>query len=102
MATTISLRELSENAMQAVAADSEGPVIVTEAGRPTHVVLSYEGYRALLEGAAHRAESEDMPTATAQSRNIVHMLAMPGEDTLPDEYEFQKAEFHFKITHLAD
>lgn len=105
MATTISIRELSEDAMRAVAADSDGPVIVTEEGRPAHVVLSYDGYCALLEGRTgsltNRTNADQAPDANAR-RSLVDMLAMPDLDTLPDDYEFPKAEFHFQIPDLED
>ncbi len=104
--TTISLRELSEDTERSVAADCNGPVIVTEGRRPAHVLLSYDGYRALVDGRAedvtNRADPNEAATAAAPHRTLVDMLAMPELDTLPDDFEFPKAEFHFQIPDLAD
>ena len=101
--TTISLRELSEDTARAVAADSAGPVIVTEDGRPAHVLLSYIGYEALVAVRARDGnEQSDQMDMEDRHGSIVEMLAMRVPDTLPDDYDFPRAEFHFQIPDLTD
>lgn len=46
--TTISSREFNQDAGGAKKAAEKGPVIITDRGRPSHVLLSYEEYRKLL------------------------------------------------------
>jgi prevent-host-death family protein len=45
--TTISSREFNQDAGGAKRAADKGPVIITDRGRPSHVLLSYEDYRRL-------------------------------------------------------
>jgi prevent-host-death family protein len=60
--TTLSSRQFQQNANQAQKAAGDGPVIITNRGRPAHVLLSYDAYLAITGG----------------SPNIVDALAMPG------------------------
>ncbi len=60
--TTLSSRELNQDLGRAKRAARDGPVIITDRGRPAHVLLSIEAYRRLAGGR----------------RNIVDALAMPG------------------------
>jgi len=60
--TTLSSREFNQKASEAKRAASNGPVIITDRGRPSHVLLSFEDYQRL----------------TRQRRNIADALAMPG------------------------
>lgn len=46
--TTISSREFNQDAGGAKRAADRGPVIITDRGRPAHVLLSYEEYQRLL------------------------------------------------------
>ena len=46
--TTISSREFNQDAGGAKKAADKGPVIITDRGRPAHVLLSFEDYRKLL------------------------------------------------------
>jgi prevent-host-death family protein len=48
MTTTISSREFNQDAGGAKKAADKGPVIITDRGRPAHVLLSYEDYRKLI------------------------------------------------------
>lgn len=101
--TTISLRALSEDAARAVAADCHGPVIVTEEGRPAHVVLSYETYRVLVQGETERhTTSARAEISFPPGASLIDVLALPGLEIIPDELEFRKAEFHFQIPDLTD
>lgn len=60
--TTLSSRELNQDVTRAKKAAREGPVFITDRGRPAHVLLTIEEYRRI----------------TKQRRNIVDALAMPG------------------------
>ena len=46
--TTISSREFNQDAGGAKRAAEKGPVIITDRGRPSHVLLSFEDYRKLV------------------------------------------------------
>jgi len=46
--TTISSREFNQDAGGAKKAADRGPVIITDRGRPAHVLLSFEDYQKLL------------------------------------------------------
>jgi prevent-host-death family protein len=60
--TTLSSRELNHDVTRAKKAAKNGPVFITDRGRPAHVLLSIEEYQRL----------------TQQRRNIADALAMPG------------------------
>lgn len=60
--TTLSSRELNQDVTRAKKATSKGPVIITDRGKPAHVLLRFEDYQKL----------------TQQRRNIADALAMPG------------------------
>jgi prevent-host-death family protein len=60
--TTISSRDFNQDASGAKRAASQGPVFITDRGRPAHVLLSIDDYRRLTNEAA----------------NIAELLAMPG------------------------
>jgi prevent-host-death family protein len=60
--TTLSSREFNQDASGAKRAASKGPVIITDRGRPAHVLLTIETYHKL----------------TQRSGNIVDLLAMSG------------------------
>lgn len=62
MATiTFSSREFNQRASEAKKAASQGPVFITDRGRPAYVLLTIEDYRAL----------------TATRQDIATLLAMP-------------------------
>ncbi|SDV48028.1 type II toxin-antitoxin system Phd/YefM family antitoxin [Chitinasiproducens palmae] len=60
--TTVSSRELNQDVTRAKKATRNGPVFITDRGKPAHVLLSFEEYRRL----------------TKQRRNIADALSMPG------------------------
>lgn len=60
--TTLSSREFNQRASQAKRAANNGPVFITDRGRPAHVLMSFADYQRL----------------TKQQRNIADALAMPG------------------------
>jgi len=48
--TTLSSREFNQDASRAKRAAKAGPVIITERGRPAHVLMTIEDYRKLTGG----------------------------------------------------
>ena len=60
--TTLTSREFNQAASEAKRAANNGPVFITDRGRPAHVLMSFEEYQRL----------------TKQRRNIADALAMPG------------------------
>ncbi|MBU2738645.1 type II toxin-antitoxin system Phd/YefM family antitoxin [Acidithiobacillus concretivorus] len=60
--TTLSSRVFNQRASEAKRAANNGPVFITDRGRPAHVLMSFEDYQRL----------------TKQRRNIADALAMPG------------------------
>jgi prevent-host-death family protein len=80
--TTISSREFNQGASEAKRAASNGPVIITDRGRPAHVLLRFEDYMKLIK----------------QRRNIADALAMPGMAEIdfepsPVKIDIQPADF---------
>jgi prevent-host-death family protein len=59
--TTLSSREFNQDTSRAKKAAAEGPVFITDRGKPAHVLLSIEEYQRL----------------TGKRRNIADLLAMP-------------------------
>jgi len=68
--TTLTSRELSQDVSRAKRAAKDGPVVITDRGKPAHVLLSYEEYQRL----------------TGNGRNIVAALSMPGLSTIDVEF----------------
>jgi PHD/YefM family antitoxin component YafN of YafNO toxin-antitoxin module len=62
--TTFSSREFNQDASRAKKAALHGPVFITDRGRPAHVLLTIEEYRAIL----------------GSRKNIAELLAMPDAD----------------------
>jgi prevent-host-death family protein len=48
--TTLSSREFNQDASRAKRAAKDGPVIITERGRPAYVLMTIEDYRKLTGG----------------------------------------------------
>ena len=59
---TITSRELNQDLGRAKRATLEGPVFITDRGRPAHVLMSYADYQKL----------------SGQRRSILDALSMPG------------------------
>jgi len=55
--TTITSREFNQDVGRAKRAAQDGPVLITDRGRPAHVLLSIEEYRRLTGGAETLAEA---------------------------------------------
>ncbi|SEN21116.1 Antitoxin Phd_YefM, type II toxin-antitoxin system [Duganella sp. CF517] len=72
--TTISSREFNEGVSEAKRATSNGPVFITDRGRPAHVMMTFGDYQRLNK----------------QRRNIADALATP-----------EDADFEFKPPRVA-
>jgi prevent-host-death family protein len=68
--TTLSSREFNQDTSRAKKAASEGPVFITDRGKPAHVLLSIEEYQRL----------------TGKHRNNIDALAMPGLSDIEMEF----------------
>ncbi|MGV7211074.1 type II toxin-antitoxin system Phd/YefM family antitoxin [Oxalobacteraceae bacterium A2-2] len=80
--TTLSSRELNQDVARAKKAARDGPVFITDRGKPAHVLLTFEDYQRL----------------TGQRRNIADALAMPDAadiefDTPPVDLGIRAADF---------
>ena len=73
--TTLSSREFNQDASKAKKAANQGPVFITDRGRPAHVLLTIEEYRRLI----------------GESVSIVDLLAMPGAEAVEFEPELAAA-----------
>ena len=60
--TSISSREFNQRASEAKRAANDGPVFITDRGRPAHVLMSIELYQRM----------------TGSHKKIADLLAMPG------------------------
>ena len=69
--TTVSSREFNQDTGRAKRASLDGPVFITDRGKPAHVLLTIEEYRKL----------------TGQPDRIADALAMPGIE----DVEFEPA-----------
>jgi prevent-host-death family protein len=59
--TTLSSREFNQDTGRAKKAASEGPVFITDRGRPAHVLLSIEEYQRITGGHRKIADALVMP-----------------------------------------
>lgn len=61
--TTLSSREFNQDTGRAKKAAQNGPVFITDRGKPAHVLLSIEDYRKLTKRELSLAEAVAQPTA---------------------------------------
>ncbi|MDD2859677.1 MAG: type II toxin-antitoxin system Phd/YefM family antitoxin [Acidiphilium sp.] len=59
--TTLSSREFNQDTSRAKKAASEGPVFITDRGKPAHVLLSIEDYQSITGGHRKIADALAMP-----------------------------------------
>ena len=59
--TTLSSRQFNQDASKAKKAAKDGPVIITDRGRPAHVLLTFEEYKRISGGRAKIADLLAMP-----------------------------------------
>ncbi len=76
--TTVSSRHFNQDTSGAKKAAREGPVFITDRGRPAHVLLTFEDYQKLAGGNA----------------SIVDLLSMPGVGDI--EFEPPRLEGNFQ------
>lgn len=72
--TTLSSRELNHDVSSAKKAAKGGPVIITDRGKPSHVLMTYNEFERL----------------TGKHRSLVEALAMPGLSAI--DFEPHRAE----------
>lgn len=73
--TTYSSRQFDHDTSGAKRATKDGPVFITDHGRPAHVLLSIEDYRRL---------------STSRGRNALDAIADPNPEA---DFEFEFPEF---------
>jgi prevent-host-death family protein len=76
--TTLSSREFNQDTSRAKKAAERGPVIITDRGRPAHVLLTIEEYRKI----------------TDKRENILELLATPGVAEIEFEPPLLSDNFH--------
>ncbi|HWT65757.1 MAG TPA: type II toxin-antitoxin system Phd/YefM family antitoxin [Terracidiphilus sp.] len=81
--TTVSSREFNQDTGRAKKAARKGPVVITDRGQPSHVLLNIDEYRRL------RGETE---------KNILDLLAMPAAA----EIEFEAPRLRGKLFRPAN
>ncbi|KRB57042.1 prevent-host-death protein [Rhizobium sp. Root708] len=64
--TSLSSREVNHDVSKAKKAAQAGPVIITDRGKPSHVLMTYREFERL----------------TGKHRNLVYALSMPGLSTI--------------------
>jgi prevent-host-death family protein len=67
--TTLSSRQFNQDASGAKKAAQAGPVIITDRGKPAHVLLTFEEYKKITRGQT----------------KIADLLAMPGAESIQIE-----------------
>ncbi|MXX46105.1 MAG: type II toxin-antitoxin system Phd/YefM family antitoxin [Acidimicrobiia bacterium] len=82
-AQTLSSREFNQGTGRAKRAARSGPVYITERGRPSHVLLSYEHYRELTKG---RPRLTDLLCRTPGAGDLDLEISRP--DDLPRPFSF--------------
>lgn len=81
--TTISSREFNQDTSGAKKAARQGPVFITDRGKPAHVLLSIEDYQKL----------------TGTNADIVELLVMP--DAADIEFETERAVINHRPVDLT-
>jgi prevent-host-death family protein len=76
--TTLSSREFNQDTSRAKKAAKRGPVIITDRGRPSHVLMTIEEYRKI----------------TGKKENILELLAMPEAAEIEFEPPRLSGDFH--------
>jgi prevent-host-death family protein len=63
--TTLSSRQFNQGASEAKRATKNGPVFITDRGRPAHVLMSFEHYQRLTRQRRHIADALAMRQGVA-------------------------------------
>lgn len=80
--TTLSSRELNHDVSSAKKAAKSGPVIITDRGKPSHVLMTYDEFERL----------------SGRHRSLIEALAMPGLSAIdfePRRVEIRPREVDF-------
>ncbi|WP_428425695.1 type II toxin-antitoxin system Phd/YefM family antitoxin [Pararhizobium sp.] len=88
MSTTLSSREFNQDTGRAKKAAADGPVFITDRGRPAHVLLSIEEYRKL---------TASKPVEMPKRKSIAELLSMPSDDDIDFELPDRSADWEFKV-----
>lgn len=72
--TTLSSRELNHDVSSAKKAAKSGPVIITDRGKPSHVLMTYDEFERL----------------SGKRRSLIEALAMPGLSAI--DFELGRVE----------
>lgn len=59
--TTLSSRQFNQDASKAKKAAKDGPVFITDRGRPAHVLLTFDEYKKITGGRTKIADLLAMP-----------------------------------------
>jgi len=81
--TTVSSREFNQDTSRAKQAASRGPVIITDRGRPAHVLLTIEDYLRL----------------TGPASSVIDLLALPGAEDI--EFAPPRLGSLYRVTDLG-
>ena len=80
--TTLSSRQFNQDASKAKKAAKAGPVIITDRGKPAHVLLTFTEYKKITGGRTKIADLlampdiEDVDFATPQLRDLAQAAAL--------------------------
>lgn len=75
--TKVSSREFNQHTSRAKRATEGGPVIITERGRPAHVLMSYEEYQQLVGTKGGVIEALGHPPGVEDADLVVPPLRDP-------------------------
>ncbi|HWK64280.1 MAG TPA: type II toxin-antitoxin system Phd/YefM family antitoxin [Rhizobiaceae bacterium] len=81
--TTLTSRELNHDVSSAKKAAKDGPVIITDRGKPSHVLMTYDDFRRL----------------SGKHRSLAQALAMPGLSDI--DFDPSRAEIGARSVDLS-
>jgi prevent-host-death family protein len=82
MTTTLSSREFNQDVSRAKRAADDGPVIITDRGKPAYVLLRHDAYRQIA----------------TKGKSIVDLIGMPGGE----DFEFDPPKMQGPFGHQID
>ena len=77
MTTILSSREFNQDTSRAKKAANDGPVFITDRGKPAHVLLSIQEYHRLTGGHQKIADLLAMPGVEEVELNIPRLRDLP-------------------------
>ncbi len=77
--TTVTSREFNQNSSRAKREASKGPVIITERGKPAHVLLSIQEYRKLTGQEVSIVDLLGMDTDVDWEPVVLRDMARPAD-----------------------